>query len=278
MYRNTQVTLSFPPFTRAVKWLVLVNAGIYLLLLLVGRAAPQVAGQVVVLFGLIPAAVTHGWLWQLFTYSFLHSGFFHVGFNMLALWMFGALLEMAWGRRQFLEFYFFGVLGAALTSVVFSYTGLLGLSPATVTIGASGGVYGILMAYGMLFGDRELMMFPFPFLIRAKYFVGVLIFISLAGALGEAGGVAYIAHLGGLLFGYLYIKFLLDRGVLFSFSERWFGLRNAFHRYQRRHAARKFEVYMRKLDRDPNAPDSKSDEMAPPAGKKNGEHRGPWIN
>ncbi|MGH9580670.1 MAG: rhomboid family intramembrane serine protease [Terriglobales bacterium] len=277
MYRNTQVTLSFPPFTRAVKGLILANAAIYLLMLLIGRAAPQLAGQIIFYLGLIPAAVTHGWLWQIFTYSFLHSGFFHVGFNMLALWMFGSLLEIGWGRRQFLEFYFFCVAGAALTSVVMSYTGVLGLSPATVTIGASGGVYGVLMAYGMLFGDRELMMFPFPFLIRAKYFVGVLIFVSLAGALGEAGGVAYIAHLGGLLFGYLYVRFLLSRGLALAFSERWFGLRNAWGRHQRRQAARKFEVYMRQHEQS-RTEESPHEEMTPPAGKKNGEHRGPWIN
>jgi len=198
---------------------------------------------------------------------------------MLMLWMFGAELEMAWGPRRFLEFYFFSVIGAALVTIAIAYTRTF-LSPGSVTVGASGGVFGVLVAYAVLFGDREVFMFPLPFRIRAKYMVAILIFITLAAALRGPGGVANFAHLGGLFFGYLYVKFLPRHGVLGGASERYFGLRNAYYRWKRRRAARKFEVYMRKHDpslyfdehgnfRDP---DSK------PPEKGDGEHRGPWVN
>ena len=87
------LSLSLPPFTKAVKWLIIVNAGVYLLIRLLQALAPEVGNLIFSIFGLIPQLVTHGWIWQLATYSFLHSGLFHLLFNMLALWMFGAQFE-----------------------------------------------------------------------------------------------------------------------------------------------------------------------------------------
>src|SRR5690348_4353137 len=116
-------SLGLPPFTFAVKWLVIVNAGIFLLMLFLGAIAPQVAALIYAIGALVPAMVTHGWITQVVTYSFLHAGLFHVLFNMLTLWMFGSQLESDWGHRQFLEFYFFGVIGAALTTIGVAYLG-----------------------------------------------------------------------------------------------------------------------------------------------------------
>ena len=101
-----------------------------------------------------------------------------------------------WGTRRFLELYFIGILGAAVTTVAFSYAHVLS-DPTRATVGASGGVFAILLAFGILFADNEIMMFPFPFLIKAKYFIGILIVITLAFAMTGGGNVAYIAHLGG---------------------------------------------------------------------------------
>ena len=109
-------------------------------------------------------------------------------------------LEVDWGYNLFLQFYFFCVIGAALVTVVVSFTGILGVSPRTLTVGASGGIYGLLLAFGMLHGDSEVMLFPLPFLIKAKYFVIGIIFLALYGALSSAHGggqsIAYMAHLG----------------------------------------------------------------------------------
>src|SRR5262249_4785868 len=135
------------------------------------------------------------------------------------------------------------------------YTGLGGVSPGTPTVGASGGIYGILMAFGLLYGDREIYLFPFPIGIKAKYFVAGIAFVALVSAIsaaapGRGEAVAYFAHLGGLIFGFIYIKFLPRRGLAFGTSERYFGWRNAYYRWKRRRAARKFEVYMRKHNRE----------------------------
>jgi len=273
------VSLAFPPFTPVIKYLIGVNAGIYLLTLIADMAMPGFELARNQWFGLIPALVVRGYIWQLASYSFLHTGLWHVLFNMLMLWMFGAEFEMGWGGRRFLEFYLFCVIGAALVTVSFAYIGFL-LSPRTITIGASGGVFGILLAFGMIYGDREIFMFPLPFRIKAKYMVGILIFIEVALVLQGPSGVANIAHLGGALFGFFFIKFMPRHGVVGGASERYFGIRNAYYRWKRRRAARKFEVYMRKHDRSQYFDERgnfRDPEQQPPE-KGNGEHRGPWVN
>jgi len=273
------VSLAFPPFTRVIKWLIGINVAIYLLSLVGQLTTADFMSTRNHWLGLVPTFVIHGGIWQLVTYSFLHDGLWHVLFNMLMLWMFGAEFETQWGGRRFLEFYFFCVIGAALVTVAFAYLGFL-LSPRTITIGASGGVFGILLAYGMIYGDREIFMFPLPFRIKAKYMVGILIFIEIAMVLQGPSGVANIAHLGGALFGFFYVKFMPRYGVVEGASERYFGLRNAFYRWKRRRAARKFEVYMRKHDRSQYFDEYGNfrDPDKPPPEKGNGEHRGPWVN
>src|SRR5258707_253591 len=180
------VTFSFPPFTRAIKILIAVNIGVYVLLLLlwaVGYAA--FANSIMNALALRAQDVVHGHIYLLVTYGFLHDGFFHVFFNMLMLWMFGSMLEIPWGSRRFWEFYLFGVVGAGLGTVALAYTigSIVHLSPMTPTVGASGGIYAIYMAVAMLFGDREVYMFPFPIAIKLKYLVGILALISFVGAL-----------------------------------------------------------------------------------------------
>ena len=245
------MTLSLPPFTKAVIWLIGINTGIYLLTLIAGVAHIDAQDFLTHYFALMPfRVVQRGWIWQIFTYGFLHYEFWHWFGNMLGLWMFGAAIENAWGSQRFVELFSIGVLGAAVTTVGLSYAHILG-DPLIPTVGASGGVFAVLIAFGILFGDNEIMLFPFPFLIKAKYFVGILIVVTLVFALSGGGKVAYVAHLGGLFFGWLYVRRgmkppLLDVGV----SERYYGMKNSYYRWKRRRAARKFEVYMRKHDRD----------------------------
>lgn len=303
-YNNAPITLSFPPFTRAISWLIGINVAVYFLFLLLrlSATATPLAIHLLHITELVPADVAHGQIWQIVTYAFVHLEFLHILLNMLWLWMFGAQLEQTWGRRRFLELYFFSLVGAALVTIGMSYGGVLGLNPGVPTIGASGGVYGVLIAFGMVFAEMEIMLFPLPFNIKAKYFAWILVAITLASSLQGPGGVAYMAHLGGLLFGFLYVKFIYQtagarryapgipgRGL----SDRAFNPktkkqsvfvrgRNSYYRWKRRRAARKFEVYMRKHDRtvffdehgnyiDPDSAEARrrgdSDE-----GKK------PWVN
>ena len=285
MYRGRTLSLSLPPFTKAVKWLVITNAAVYLLLELLKAVVPGVGGELTLVLALIPAAVMHGWIFQLVTYSFVHAGVLHILFNMLGLWMFGAQLESDWGHKRFLEFYFFCVIGAALTTIAISYTGLGGVVPSTPTVGASGGVLGILMAFGMLYGNQEIMLFPIPISIRAKYFVAGVAFITLVEAISASGAgrgsnVAYIAHLGGLLFGFIYVKFVPKRGLAFGTTERYFSVRNSYYRWKRRRAARKFEVFMRKQNRTVSGTFDENGNYIPPddLDKKNGGSKSGWVN
>jgi membrane associated rhomboid family serine protease len=279
MNRGRTISLSLPPFTRWVKRLILTYAGICLLMAVMRMASPFAREWVIVYLGLIPKLVVRGMLWQLITYSFLHLELLHLLFNALALWMFGSQLESDWGSKRFVEYYFFCTVAAAVTTVAVSYTHILGLSPATPTIGASGGIYGLLVAFGVLYGESEIMMFPLPFMIKAKYFVWGIVFLTLFGAIQETGGVNNFAHLGGLLFGYLYLKFLPRKGLAFATSERYFSMRNEYYRWKRRRAAKKFEVYMSKHDRKVEF-DEHGNYIPPDDGprKGNGGSKSGWVN
>lgn len=276
------MTLSFPPFTRAIKILIAINTGVFLLLLALSATGQSAAADAIVrTFGLTPRAVIHGHIYQLLTYAFIHAGFFHLFFNMLMLWMFGSMVESYFGSRQFLEFYLFGVFGAGLTTVILAYSlaGVVHTSPDIPTVGASGGIYAILMAAAMLFGDQEVFLFPFPFAMKLKYLVAILAFIALVSSLGGGGNVAYVAHLGGLLFGYLYVKFVPRRGLTFAFSESYYGVRNFYHRWKRERAKKKFQVYMRKHEQDPNQYFDEYGNFKPPDEKdKKDRGRGGWVN
>ena len=189
------------PLTPAIKALVIANVAAFLVSWFVR--------PVIVLFGLQPADVIGRlFVWQPFTYMFLHGGISHILFNMLALWMFGVELERMWGSRFFLKYYFVAGVGAALTTIILSFApfAAFGSMYNAVTIGASGAIYGVLLAFGMYFPNRPIYLY-FLFPIPAKYFViimGAISFLLSTG--GPGGGVAHITHLGGLLAGYLYLK------------------------------------------------------------------------
>ncbi len=273
------MTLSLPPFTRAVIWLVGINTAIYLLLLLLSMVHIDTARWIRDNLALQPQAVVHGAIWQLVTYGFLHFEFWHWFGNMLGLWMFGSAFESAWGTRRLVELFSVGVVGASIITIAASYAHVLG-NPGTRTLGASGGVFAILIAFGMLFGDNEIMMIPFPFLIKAKYFVGILIVVTLAFAMSGSGGVAYVAHLGGLLFGYLYVRRGIKPALVnVGFAERYYGARNSYYRWKRRRAAKKFEVYMSKHDRQVHFDEHGN--YVPPdddTRKGNGGGKSGWVN
>ena len=141
--------------------------------------------------------------WQLATYSFLHGGFTHLLFNMFALWLFGVQIENTWGSRRFAVFYFVCVVGAALIQlIVASSEGVI-----YPTVGASGGIFGILLAFGMMFPNQPIYLY-FLFPIKAKWFVILYGLLELwAAASGSQPGVANFAHLGGMLFGFLLIQY-----------------------------------------------------------------------
>jgi membrane associated rhomboid family serine protease len=141
--------------------------------------------------------------WQLVTYGFLHGGFTHILFNMWMLWMFGRELEVLMGPKRFLTYYLTCVVGAGLVQLLLAYV-QGGHYP---TVGASGGVFGILLAFGMAFPNRMILLLIPPIPMKAKYLVILAGLLELyLGVSGRAPGVANFAHLGGMLFGYLLIR------------------------------------------------------------------------
>jgi len=170
-------------FTRAVIWLLGLNTAIFLLMELFGLV--RLPALTIYIRPFQPhterrdSRLDSGKL--LLTASFIPV--FGIGSaNMLGLWMFGSALEGAWGSRRFLELFSFGVIGAAITTIVVSYGHVLG-GPNSPTVGASGGVFAILIAFGIVFAENEIMLIPFPFLIKAKYFIAILIVVELAFAM-----------------------------------------------------------------------------------------------
>jgi len=192
----------FPP---VIKALLISNTAIYLLfsfflapLTLNGVPIFEILSGYLALW---PLGSHNFWPWQLITYMFMHGGFWHLFFNMFALWMFGMELENLWGSRKFLWYYMVCGVGAGLAHLFISP--LLG-QPAP-TIGASGAIYGVLIAFGMLFPDRPIYVY-FLLPIRAKYFVAIYIGLELYyGVTGTADGVAHLAHLGGAAVGFVFL-------------------------------------------------------------------------
>ena len=226
-------------FSPAVKWLLIVNTAIFLLTSLV---PPALYRDLHLLFALIPYGVIRNfYLWQLFTYLFLHGGPWHLIFNMLVLWMFGVQLERDWGTRQFLKYYFICGIGAGVCDVVLKIAfGDWG----TPTIGASGALMGLLLAFGVLYPNQcVLMNFLFP--IKAKYLVIIYVAVDLwASIAARNSGVANVAHLGGMAVGLAYLKLRMPKLALPDIA-------GAYRRWQLARAKKKFQTYMRNRGNGP---------------------------
>lgn len=186
---------------KAVKGLLIANAAIFVASYLFGLA-PFLNS----FFGLRPYLVTHYFMiWQFFTYMFLHGGIGHIGFNMFALWMFGSELEYNWGTKDFLKYYIVCGIGGGVLVWLTSFTALS--SQGAITIGASGAIFGLLVAYGLMWPDR--MIFVFGILpMKALHFVIIFGLLDLMQGLSRVqSGIAYFAHVGGGVTGFIYLKY-----------------------------------------------------------------------
>ncbi len=225
------VSYAFGPggITPAVKLLIITNVVAFVLNLIIGNV-------MTLRLGLSPQAVFEQLaLWQPLTYMFLHStgGFGHILINMLSLWMFGTELERTWGTRFFTKYYLVTGIGAAATSLLLSMW--IDDIYYAVTVGASGAIYGLLLAYGMYFPHRPIYLY-FIFPIPARVFVMIVGAIAFLSAMsGPGGGVAHSAHLGGLVVGYLYLKGLRSRPM----DE----LKYRYLRWKMGRARNRFDVY-----------------------------------
>lgn len=207
-----------PPLTPMVKRLIIINSVIFVVqvLLSVGlssaRAASTPTSQLYQFFALWPNQILHtGFVWQLFTYMFLHGGFFHLLFNMLALWMFGSELENEWGENEFLRYYLVSGVGAG---VIIFLVPILLQQVTGPTIGASGAILALLLAYAIRWPNRQLL-FMFVFPVKVKYFVLIIGMASLLFTFTSSGmgGVSHAGHLGGLVSGYLYLTLVNQQNM-----------------------------------------------------------------
>jgi membrane associated rhomboid family serine protease len=241
---------AFPDFHGATRRLVLWNLIAYFALLLAQLALPHPAIPLSFRFAFIPTAFLHGALWQPFTYSFVHLGLVATLFELLSLWFLAGFLENAHSPSWVTGLYAASVLGtAAAATAIYAASHTLGFAVTQIPLtGCMGGIFGLLVAIGALYGDVQFMMFPLPIGIKARYLVAVYALVSIAMLFGQQRIYAF-AQLGGALAGLLYIRLAPRRGVSFAFSEQWYALRNRYYRWKRRRAARKFEVYMRSQGR-----------------------------
>ncbi len=195
------------PLTPVVKNLLILNGIVFLIQEIAGLFYPNLIEYQ---FGLshIGFAVEFK-LWQIFTYMFLHGGWLHIILNMLGLWMFAGELEQLWGSRLFLRYYLFSGIGAGLFIALMNYITYSQYQINAPTIGASGAIYAVLLAYGMTWPDRKVIIFPFFIPIKIKYMVLIFGAISFFGALsaasGTAGNISHIGHIGGIISGFLYM-------------------------------------------------------------------------
>jgi len=185
--------------TPVIKNLMIIMGAVFLLQMLF-------SGWIELYFGLVPILVWRKYfLWQLLTYIFLHGDFLHILFNLFSLWMFGGELENHWGSKKFLFYFLFCGIGAGICTAVFTPYQFIPV------IGASGAIFGILLAFGWLFPNRPILIY-FLFPIPAKYMVIIFgLFELYSSRSGAGGGIAHLTHLGGLLFGFFYMAYPMIR-------------------------------------------------------------------
>ena len=200
-----QTNFGYRSHKTAVNILIIINIAVFIVIN-VFRNVPWM-----MYLGLVPSFVlSRLMVWQLVSYLFIHAGLWHLVFNMLMLWMFGTVLEQTWGSKKFLGYYFFTGIGAGICSIAFAHNAVYPI------VGASGAIFGLLVAFAIMFPESVILLF-FIFPMKMRYAAIVLAGINLLGALSNPGsGVAYLAHLGGGLFGYLYFK---NQKIQFTLSK-----------------------------------------------------------
>ena len=211
-FQSNPTELSYKPtlFTDAIKVLVTINFCIFVL-----QSIARAENLFFPLFGLVPKLVwSELMIWQPFTYMFFHGGIWHVLINMFVLWMFGNELERLWGKQFFLNYYFTTGVGAGLVTMIF------GLNSMTPIVGASGAVYGVLLAYGVIYPNRQVYLYGLiP--IKSIWFVIGVGAIAFLSSFNEMSQISHLTHLSGMIIGYLLLKKPVRWKTLwFSISKR----------------------------------------------------------
>jgi membrane associated rhomboid family serine protease len=240
--------LGFPGFSGATRRLVFLNLGAYFFLLVLGFASGTMARAISAWCSFIPELFFHGALWQPITYSFIHFGLIQTLLELLSLWFVAGFLEGYRGPSWVASLYAASVLGTAITAAaIWQVADAFGRSSNVQIYGCMGGIFGMLVAIGVLYGDTEFMLM-FLINIKAKYLAAIYALIAFAMLFGQSWIYAF-AQLGGAVAGLLFVRYAPRKGFAFAGTEWVYGLRNRYYRWKRRRAGRKFEVYMKKQGR-----------------------------
>ena len=249
MRRIGSSPFAFPNFSGATRQLVLINLCTYFALLVAGLTSSANGSFLANLFAFEPTGFLHGLLWQPLTYSFIHFGITGTLFELLSLWFLAGFLENFHTANWVWWLYGVSVVGtAAAALVIYLLSGMLHFALPPIPIyGCFGGVFGMLAAIGLLYGDTEFLMM-FVIGIKARYMAIIYGLVAIAMLFSSQRMYAF-AQLGGAIAGLLFVRSAPRKGMSFAMSESWYGLRNGYYRWKRRRAAKKFEVYMQKHGR-----------------------------
>jgi membrane associated rhomboid family serine protease len=282
---NGPVMLGLPAFRGLTRRVVLVGMAAFFGLLLLSLVTPAVAGRLVLGSMLTPELV---WpqVWRLATYSLLLSGFANTLFALLTVWMFGMQVEDERGERWLREYIIVAAVGGGLlASVVWlvlerlmqdrGMQGSQALSFAAATAGPWPLVNALVVAYGVLFAEMEIL-FLFVVRMKAKYLAAIYVVVYAALALGGGDRFGALTTLCAMGCGYGYLRLAPRKGLGWAGSEMWFGWRNAYYRAKRRRAARKFTVYMKKQGKDVNI--DEDGRYVDPGGKPRDPNDRRWMN
>jgi membrane associated rhomboid family serine protease len=296
-YRNDNMTMGFPPFTGAVRAIILFSTGVYVLILLSRAFAPQLGGLLAENGALVGQNVLHGKIWQLVTYGFVNFDPLNFALSMLGVYFLGGSVEGALGSRRFVWFYLLSLVIAGAFGTLFSISGVVGQGPA---FGAGAATNAILMGFYLLHRNESMMLFPFPIQIPAKYIVIGTAALETAYLLLARFALFYLVLLFGLVAGYLAFALFFGQRTAYrpavglgrGLSDRGFGvapakneplmarIKNGYHRWKRRRMAKKFEVYMRKHDRSVYFDEhgNYKGHEAQENDKPDGDGKGGWVN
>jgi membrane associated rhomboid family serine protease len=276
MPRNTSFEMMLPPFRGAVRQIIIASATIYVVILLLMSFAPAAGSMVLALGILDPAHIRQGWLWQFVSYAFMYVDPLEFVLSLLGIYFLGSAVQERVGRAAFYGLFFSSIALSGIAGFALSLTGVLARGPAW---GSAAAANAILMVFYLFNRDAPLMLFPLPIQIPVKWIVLGIAGLETAYLLLNHFALFYCVSLLGLGAGYVWHAAFFSKGISLRVSERFYEARNEYYRWRRRRAARKFEVYMRKHDRDVHF-DEHGNYIPPDddPNKGNGGSKSGWVN
>jgi membrane associated rhomboid family serine protease len=268
--------MMLPPFRGAVRQIIIASATIYVVILLLMSFAPAAGSMVLALGILDPAHIRQGWLWQFVSYAFMYVDPLEFVLSLLGIYFLGSAVQERVGRAAFYGLFFSSIALSGIAGFALSLTGVLARGPAW---GSAAAANAILMVFYLFNRDAPLMLFPLPIQIPVKWIVLGIASLETAYLLLNHFALFYCVSLLGLGAGYVWHAAFFSKGISLRVSERFYEARNEYYRWRRRRAARKFEVYMRKHDRDVHF-DEHGNYIPPDddPNKGNGGSKSGWVN